>query len=129
MEVINTSGRRKTSVARIYMTPGSGQITVNKKEVDVFFPTLTLQYKVKQPLELCQVAGTYDIKAVLSGGGTTGQAEALRLAIAKALLKVDEEQYRPLLRKEGMLTRDNRMVERKKPGQKKARKKFQFSKR
>lgn len=129
MDVINTSGRRKTSVARVYLTPGSGKITVNKKDMAEYFPTLTLQYKVNQPMEICGVAGTYDINAVLSGGGITGQAEAMRLAISKALVEVNDEEYRPLLRKEGLMTRDNRMVERKKPGQKKARKKFQFSKR
>lgn len=129
MDVINTSGRRKTSVARVYLTPGSGKITVNKKEMAEYFPTLSLQYKVNQPFEICSVAGSYDVNAVLSGGGITGQAEAMRLAISKALVQVNDEEYRPLLRKEGLMTRDNRMVERKKPGQKKARKKFQFSKR
>lgn len=94
-----------------------------------YFPTLSLQYKVNQPFEICSVAGSYDVNAVLSGGGITGQAEAMRLAISKALVQVNDEEYRPLLRKEGLMTRDNRMVERKKPGQKKARKKFQFSKR
>ncbi|MCB9244916.1 MAG: 30S ribosomal protein S9 [Flavobacteriales bacterium] len=128
MDTINTSGRRKTSVARVYLTPGTGKITVNKKEVANYFPTLEQQYKVNQPLEICEVAGQYDVNANLAGGGITGQAEALRLAIAKALVEINEE-YKPKLRAEGLLTRDNRMVERKKPGQKKARKKFQFSKR
>lgn len=128
MDTVNTSGRRKTSVARVYLTPGTGKITVNKKEAANYFPTLEQQYKVNQPLEICEVAGQYDVNANLHGGGVTGQAEALRLAIAKALVEINEE-YKPRLRAEGLLTRDNRMVERKKPGQKKARKKFQFSKR
>ena len=128
MEVTNTSGRRKTAVARVYMTPGNGSITVNKKDFKDYFPSASQQYKIHQPLELCGLAGQYDIKAVLSGGGTTGQVEALRLAIAKAIVDIDAE-HKSALRAEGFMTRDNRMVERKKPGQKKARKKFQFSKR
>lgn len=128
MEVTNTSGRRKTAVARVYITPGNGAITVNKKDYKDYFPSASQQYKVHQPLVLCGIDGQYDVKAVLSGGGTTGQVEALRLAISKALVEMNEE-YKPALRAEGFMTRDNRMVERKKPGQKKARKKFQFSKR
>ncbi|MCB9262033.1 MAG: 30S ribosomal protein S9 [Flavobacteriales bacterium] len=128
MEITNTSGRRKNAVARVYLTPGNGSITVNKRELNDYFPTATQQFKVHQPLELCGLNGNYDVKAVLSGGGTTGQAEALRLAIAKAIVEIDAE-HKSALRKAGFMTRDNRMVERKKPGQKKARKKFQFSKR
>lgn len=128
MEVINTSGRRKTAIARIYMEKGKGKITVNKKDYKVFFPTESLQYKVQQPFEITSLKGNYDVKANLSGGGVSGQAEALRLAISKALVEIDAE-HKSLLKKEGLMTRDPRMVERKKPGQKKARKKFQFSKR
>ncbi|MBI1307296.1 MAG: 30S ribosomal protein S9 [Bacteroidetes bacterium] len=128
METVNTSGRRKTAVARVYMTPGKGEITVNKKDYKSYFPTESQQFKVHQPLELCNLSGQYDIKANLSGGGSTGQVEALRLAIAKAIVDIDPE-HKSALRAEGLMTRDNRMVERKKPGQKKARKKFQFSKR
>ncbi len=128
METTNTSGRRKTAVARVYMTPGNGAITVNKKDYKDYFPSASQQYKVHQPLVLCGLDGQYDIKVVLSGGGSTGQVEALRLAIAKAIVEIDAE-HKSALRAEGFMTRDNRMVERKKPGQKKARKKFQFSKR
>lgn len=128
METINTSGRRKNAVARVYLTPGKGVITINKRDYKEYFPTATQQYKVHQAMALCEVDGQYDVKATLNGGGTTGQAEALRLAIAKALVTIDAE-LKPRLRAEGLMTRDNRMVERKKPGQKKARKKFQFSKR
>lgn len=128
MEIINTSGRRKTAVARVYMQSGSGNITVNKKDYKEYFPVSTLQYKINQPLELAGVAGNYDIKANVDGGGITGQAEALRLAISKALVEANTE-FRPVLKPHGLLTRDSRMVERKKPGQKKARKRFQFSKR
>ena len=128
MEVINTSGRRKEAIARVYMTKGKGKITVNKKDFKVYFPTESLQYKIQQPFELTSLKGKFDVKANLSGGGVSGQAEALRLAISKALVVIDEE-HKPVLKKEGLMTRDSRMVERKKPGQKKARKKFQFSKR
>ncbi len=128
MEVINAIGRRKTAVARIYLSEGKGQITINKKEMKDYFPTDTLQYVVKQPLNLLEVAEKYDIKVNLDGGGIKGQAEALRLAIARALVKLDEES-KPTLKAAGFLTRDSRKVERKKPGQPKARKKFQFSKR
>ena len=128
MDVINVIGRRKTSVARIYMTPGNGEIKVNNKDYKEYFPTGGLQYKVMQPFELTENAGKYDVKVNLDGGGITGQAEALRLAISRALVQIDET-YRPVLKKEGLLRRDPRMVERKKPGQPKARKRFQFSKR
>lgn len=128
METINTSGRRKNSVARVYLTSGKGKITCNSKDLADYFPSLTQQKKVHMPFELTDEVGNYDVNALLTGGGITGQAEALRLAISKALVEVNAE-YKPALRAEGFMTRDNRMVERKKPGQKKARKKFQFSKR
>ena len=128
MEVINTSGRRKTAVARIYMQPGNGNITVNKKEYEEYFTTGILRYMVKQAFEVTNNQGKYDVKVNLNGGGIRGQAEALRLAISKALVEIDAE-YRPPLKAKGLLRRDPRMVERKKPGQPKARKKFQFSKR
>jgi small subunit ribosomal protein S9 len=128
MEVINTIGRRKTSVARIYMKAGSGNITVNDKELSVYFPTEVMQTIVKQPLTLVKEAENYDIKVNLSGGGPKGQAEALRLAISRALVQINDE-YRPALKEEGFLTRDPRMVERKKYGKRKARRSFQFSKR
>ncbi len=128
MELINTSGRRKTSVARVYLTPGTGKIEINNRELQSYFPSATHQYSVTLPLEVCRLSGQYDVKANLTGGGLTGQANALKLAIAKAIVEIDAE-YKPLLRKEELLTRDSRMVERKKPGQKKARKRFQFSKR
>ena len=127
MEVINALGRRKTAVARVYLTEGKGNITINKRELNEYFPIGTLQYVVQQPLFLCEVAGQYDIKVNLDGGGLTGQAEALRLGISRALLKVSAD-YRPKLKAAGFLTRDPREVERKKPGQPKARKRFQFSK-
>ncbi len=128
MEVINTSGRRKTAVARIYMMPGNGRITVNKKDCKEYFPTGVLQYIVNQPFEITKNEGKYDVKVNLNGGGIKGQAEAMRLAVSKALVTIDAE-YRPPLKAKGLLRRDPRMVERKKPGQPKARKKFQFSKR
>jgi len=128
MEVIHTIGRRKTSVARLYISKGKGNITVNKKAYNEFFPTATLQYKIKQPLTLTQNEGKFDLKVTVKGGGFNGQAEAVRLAISRALCKFDEEN-RTILKPEGLLTRDPRMVERKKFGQKKARKKHQFSKR
>ncbi len=128
MEVINALGRRKTAVARVYLTEGKGNITINKRELNEYFPVGTLQYVVQQPLHLCEVAGQYDIKVNLDGGGLTGQAEALRLGISRALLKVSAD-FRPKLKAAGFLTRDPREVERKKPGQPKARKRFQFSKR
>ncbi len=128
MEVINAIGRRKTAVARIYLSEGKGQVSINKRGLEEYFPEKTLQYIVKQPLELLGVAGNYDIKANLDGGGIKGQAEALRLAIARALVKINAE-VKPSLRAKGFLTRDSRVVERKKPGRPKARKRFQFSKR
>ncbi len=128
MEVINTIGRRKEAVARVYLKDGKGQITINKRDIKDYFPAATLQYVVKQPLTTLGVAENYDIKANLNGGGFKGQAEALRLAIARALVTIDEEN-KPALKAEGFMTRDSRVVERKKPGQPKARKKFQFSKR
>jgi small subunit ribosomal protein S9 len=128
MEIINALGRRKTAVARVYLTDGKGNITINKRELNEYFPIGTLQYVVQQPLHLCEVAGQYDIKVNLDGGGLTGQAEALRLGISRALLKINAD-FRPKLKAAGFLTRDPREVERKKPGQPKARKRFQFSKR
>ncbi|MPQ45410.1 30S ribosomal protein S9 [Marinifilum sp. N1E240] len=128
MEVINAIGRRKAAVARVYVSEGKGQITINKKELKEYFTTGTLQYIVTQPLNLLEVADKYDIKVNLDGGGITGQAEALRLAISRALVKIDAED-KAALRTAGFMTRDPREVERKKPGQPKARKRFQFSKR
>ncbi len=128
MDVINTIGRRKEAVARIYLSAGSGNITINKRELSEYFPTGTLQYIVKQPLNLLAVADQYDIKVNLDGGGIKGQAEALRLAISRALVEIDAEN-KSALRQAGFMTRDPREVERKKPGQPKARKRFQFSKR
>ena len=128
MEVINTSGRRKTSVARIYVTKGKGKITINDRDYKEYFPTTMLQYLVNQPFEITKTLGEYDIKANVDGGGVSGQAEAVRLAISKALVEMNAEN-RITLKPFGVLTRDPRMVERKKPCQKKARKRFQFSKR
>jgi small subunit ribosomal protein S9 len=128
MEIINALGRRKRAVARVYLSDGKGSITINKRELNEYFPIGTLQYVVQQPLNLCEVAGQYDIKVNLDGGGLTGQAEALRLGISRALLKINAD-FRPKLKAAGFLTRDPREVERKKPGQPKARKRFQFSKR
>lgn len=128
MTVVNKSGRRKTSVARVYLCEGSGEIIINEYYLKDYFKTSILQGKVVQPLVLTQNEKKLDIQANVSGGGTTGQAEALRLAIAKSLVEINPE-YKSILRKEGLITRDSRMVERKKPGQKKARKRFQFSKR
>lgn len=128
MELVNTLGRRKTAVARIYLSEGKGNITVNKRDYKEYFPTLALQYIVTQPLALLEVKEKYDIKVTLEGGGPKGQAEALRLAITRALMEVDAES-RKELKTAGFVTRDPREVERKKPGQPKARKRFQFSKR
>ncbi len=128
MEVINTLGRRKTAVARIYLKPGSGQMTINKRDSKEYFTTGILQYVINQPFEITGNEGKYDVKVNLDGGGIKGQAEALRLAISRALVEINAE-WRPSLKSKGLLRRDPRMVERKKPGQKKARKKFQFSKR
>ena len=128
MEVIHKIGRRKTAVARVYVAKGKGNITVNKKDMAVYFPTATLQYKVNQPLAMTNNDGNFDITVNVYGGGITGQAEAIRLALSRAMCELDAEN-RSILKPEGLLTRDPRMVERKKFGQKKARKKFQFSKR
>ncbi|MBD0778327.1 30S ribosomal protein S9 [Maribacter sp. ANRC-HE7] len=128
MEVIHKIGRRKTAVARVYLSEGKGDITVNNRDVTNYFPTATLQYKVKQAFALTNTEDNYDVKVNVYGGGITGQAEAIRLALSRALCEIDEEN-RIALKPEGLLTRDPRMVERKKFGQKKARKKFQFSKR
>ena len=128
MKVINALGRRKTSVARIILSSGKGKITVNKKDVKVAFPIDILQAKINQPFQVTGTEGKFDIKVNVNGGGINGQAEAVRLGISRALVEVNEEN-RSLLKSEGLLTRDSRMVERKKPGQPKARKKFQFSKR
>jgi len=128
MEVVNTSGRRKTSVARAYLTKGNGNIIVNGRDYKEYFKTPTLQYYVLQSLNNAKVANEYDVKINVNGGGTTGQAQAIRLAIAKALVEVNPE-FKSALRAEGLMTRDPRMVERKKFGQKKARARFQFSKR
>lgn len=128
MEIINTIGRRKAAIARVYLADGKGKVTVNDKDYKEYFSTETLQYIVMQPLNLLNVSDKYDIKANLDGGGVKGQAEALRLGIARALVEVNEED-KAALRSAGFLTRDPREVERKKPGQPKARKRFQFSKR
>ena len=128
MEMINALGRRKCAVARIYVTEGTGKITINKRDLVDYFPSPILQYVVKQPLNLLDVAEKYDIKVNLFGGGYTGQSQALRLAIARALVKINADDKK-VLRKEGFMTRDPRAVERKKPGQPKARRRFQFSKR
>lgn len=128
MEVINAIGRRKAAVARVYLNDGKGQITINDREFKQYFPNEILQYVVLQPLNLLNIADKYDIKVTLDGGGSKGQAEAIRLGISRALIKIDPE-YKPKLKAEGFTTRDPREVERKKPGQPKARKRFQFSKR
>lgn len=128
MEVINAIGRRKAAVARVFVSEGSGKITINKRDVTVYFPSPLLQYVVKQPLQTLGVAEKYDIKVNLDGGGFNGQAGALRLAIARALVKINADD-KSALKAEGFMTRDPREVERKKPGQPKARKRFQFSKR
>ncbi len=128
MEVVNATGRRKSAIARVYVSEGTGKITINKKDVTEYFPSAILQYVVKQPLELLEVAEKYDIKANLDGGGFTGQSQALRMAIARALVKINAEDKKNL-KDHGFLTRDARAVERKKPGQPKARRRFQFSKR
>ena len=129
MEVINALGRRKSAVARVYVSTGKGNITINGRTLEDYFKEETLRYIVRQPLDVTDTAASFDIKVNLDGGGIKGQAEALRLAIARALCKVDTEAYRPVLKSNGFLTRDAREVERKKPGQPGARKRFQFSKR
>ena len=128
MEVINAIGRRKRAVARVFVSEGTGKITINKRDLAVYFPSSLLQYVVLQPLKKLEVAEKYDIKVNLDGGGYNGQANALRLAIARALGKINPDDKKTL-RSEGFLTRDARSVERKKPGQPKARRRFQFSKR
>ena len=126
--MIHTIGRRKTSIARVYLEPGNGTITVNDRDYKIYFPVGPLQFVCMQAPSVVNAASTYDITVNVMGGGIRGQAEAIRMGIARALVKVSEENKSPL-RKEGLLTRDPRMVERKKPGQRKARKRFQFSKR
>mgnify|MGYP000552713018 CR=1 FL=1 len=128
MEMINAIGRRKSAVARVYVTEGTGKITINKVELSKYFPSAILQYVVKQPLLALEATEKYDIKANLDGGGFTGQSQALRLAIARALVKINAEDKKAL-KDHGFLTRDSRALERKKPGQPKARRRFQFSKR
>ena len=129
MEVVNTIGRRKAAIARAYIKEGSGQVTINKRDLKTFFPLEQLQYVVNQPLILTDNMGKYDININLSGGGVKGQAEAARLAIARALVQIDAEANKETLKANKLLTRDPRVVERKKPGRPKARKRFQFSKR
>ena len=128
MSIVHKIGRRKTSVARVYVRPGSGVITINKKDSKEYFGTDVLVYKINQPFLLTETLGQYDVTVNVFGGGITGQAEAIRLGVSRALCEINEE-FRLLLKPHGLLTRDARMVERKKPGQKKARKRFQFSKR
>ncbi|MEN9440325.1 MAG: hypothetical protein RLZ33_401 [Bacteroidota bacterium] len=128
MEIVNTLGRRKTSVARVYLSEGTGKVIVNKKDYKEAFPVAVLQSKIEQPFAITDTVGKYDVKVNVFGGGINGQAEAIRLGISRALVVVAEEN-KTLLKAEGLMTRDPRMVERKKPGQPKARKKFQFSKR
>ncbi|MDR3250098.1 MAG: 30S ribosomal protein S9 [Tannerella sp.] len=128
MEVVNAIGRRKAAVARVYVKDGNGKITINKRDLDNYFPSSLLQYVVKQPLTKLNVLEQYDIKVNLFGGGFKGQSEATRLAITRALIKINPED-KPALKAEGFVTRDPRAVERKKPGRPKARKRFQFSKR
>ncbi|MFI3321591.1 MAG: 30S ribosomal protein S9 [Rikenellaceae bacterium] len=128
MEVVNTVGRRKSAIARVYVKDGNGKITINSRDIEVYFPLDILRFVVKQPLLVTEKTESFDININLDGGGIKGQAEAARLGIARALCEIDAE-LRPVLKKNGFLTRDSRVVERKKPGQPGARKKFQFSKR
>ncbi len=128
MEIVNSLGRRKTSIARVYLKKGTGKVIVNKKDFTEAYPVKVLQSKIVHPFELTDTVGQYDVTVNVMGGGINGQAEAIRLGISRALVKVSED-FKPLLKAEGLMTRDPRMVERKKPGQPKARKKFQFSKR
>jgi len=128
MEAVNAIGRRKAAVARVYLTEGSGKIVINKRDLENYFPSSILQFVVKQPLNTLNVLEKYDIRINLDGGGYKGQSEAARLGIARALVKINPED-KPALRAEGFMTRDPRVVQRKKPGQPKARKRFQFSKR
>lgn len=128
MSVNNALGRRKTSVARVYLTAGSGNITINGKEAKTYFPTILLQNTINKPFEITNTAGQFDVKCNVDGGGTSGQADAVKLGVARALVKYNPE-FKILLKGADLMTRDPRMVERKKPGQKKARKRFQFVKR
>jgi len=128
MSVVNTLGRRKSAVARVYLSKGKGKITINKRDVKDYFATPVLLEKINQPFNLTETLGQYDAKINVDGGGVNGQAEAIRLGISRALVEINAD-HKPALKAEGLMTRDPRMVERKKPGQKKARKKFQFSKR
>jgi small subunit ribosomal protein S9 len=128
MQITHTIGRRKTAIARVYIQPGNGEVVVNKKDYKAYFPTLPLQYIIKQAFELTNNTDKFDVTVNVEGGGITGQAQAIRLGISRALVKLNEE-AKPVLKSNGLMTRDPRMVERKKPGQKKARKRFQFSKR
>ena len=128
MSVVNTLGRRKSAVARVYLSKGKGNIVVNKRDVKDYFASAVLLEKVNQPFNVTETLGDYDVKINVDGGGVNGQAEAIRLGISRALVELNED-FKPALKAEGLMTRDPRMVERKKPGQKKARKKFQFSKR
>ena len=128
METVHTIGRRKASVARIYISKGKGSIIINGKDYKEYFPVDTLQYKINQPFKLLDLDGKFNVKVTVKGGGVNGQADAVKLAIARSLCEIDAD-HRPLLKSEGLLTRDPRVVERKKPGQKKARKKFQWVKR
>ena len=128
MGVVNTSGRRKTAIARVYLSEGKGNIVVNKRDYKEYFPSGVMQYKINQPFALTENEGKYDVAVNVDGGGQTGQVEAIRLGIVKAIVDINPE-WKPVLKAEGLTTRDPRMVERKKPGQPKARKKFQFSKR
>ena len=128
MEKIHKIGRRKASIARIYLSKGSGNVKINNKDLNNYFSTDGLKSKINLPFIVTETLGKYDLSVNVSGGGNTGQADAIKLAVSRALCEVNEE-YRPLLKKEGLLTRDSRVVERKKPGQKKARKKFQWVKR
>ncbi len=128
MEIINAVGRRKSAVARVYVSEGTGKITINKKDIEVYFPSELLRFVVNQPLNTLEATGKYNIKINVYGGGFTGQAQAIRLGIARALVKINPDDKKAL-RAEGFMTRDSRVVERKKPGRPKARKRFQFSKR
>ncbi|MBQ0024529.1 MAG: 30S ribosomal protein S9 [Bacteroidales bacterium] len=129
MEVINALGRRKSAVARVYLSTGNGTITINGRSLDEYFKEDTLKYIVNQPMAITETIASFDLKINVDGGGIKGQAEAIRLGIARALCKADAEAYRPILKSNGFLTRDAREVERKKPGQPGARRRFQFSKR
>jgi len=128
METVHTIGRRKASVARLYISEGKGNFVINGKDYKDYFPLETLQFKLNQPFKVVELEGKFDIKVNVNGGGINGQADAIKLAISRALCIIDIE-HRPALKAEGLLTRDSRVVERKKPGQKKARKKFQWVKR